>query len=106
MVTTSVFSKYMGLKRVLTNKEMGRVLDYSIEKTTEMTEDQLTLLTKKENVPGKIIYSALFSITTLFSSSSLLYSSCLKRRPEAVRILPSILESKRQRIDYSPLGGS
>ena len=54
---------------------------------------------------GKIIYSALFSITTLSSSSSLLDSSSLKRHLESIRSPPSILESKKQRIDSSPPGG-
>ena len=106
IVTTSVFAKDKGLRRVLTGKEMGGVLDYPVEKTSEMTENQLNLLTEKENVPGKIIYSALFSITTQSSSSSLLDSSCLKRCPEATRILPSISESKKQRINRSPPWGS
>ena len=55
----------------MTPRELGRVLDYPEERIQEMTEEQLSLLTTNEEIPGKILYSALFSVSTLEPSLDL-----------------------------------
>lgn len=63
IVASSVFHKDKDVQRKITPKEMGRVLDYQEDKQSEITEDQIDLLTKNEETPGEIIYSALFSLS-------------------------------------------
>ena len=75
----SVFKKDNGIKRLITPAEMGRVLDYPGERTRRMTDEQLLFLTKNEEVPGKIIYSALFSINA-WISTLILIGSIVKKK--------------------------
>ena len=60
-----VFNKDKGVKRVITSNKMGQVLDYPEDKTLKLTEGILCLLTKNEEVPGKVVYRTLFSLLTL-----------------------------------------
>ena len=68
ILAESVFNKCKGLRRRITPREIARVFNYPEERIQNMTEDQLYLLTTNEEIPGKIFYSALFSISTLESS--------------------------------------
>ena len=78
----------------MSTKELGRVLDYTVEEISRMTEDQLIRLTDSESFPGKIIYSSLFCITTLSTSMPLLDAPCLKKRPPPSQMQQSILGGK------------
>ena len=65
IIANSVFHKNKGILRKITRKEMERVLDYQKEKLTKMMEEQIILLTRNEEIPGKIIYSTLFSLSCI-----------------------------------------
>ena len=105
IVTNCVFNKTEGVKRSITSREMGRVLDYPEERTTKMTEELLHLLTQNERIPGKIVYSSLFSILSLYSEmESGTMSNMKKRQLDSTMSLngPSQkrLKASRSQIDH------
>ena len=64
VVADSVFNKKGSVKRKITLKEWGRVLDFPECKTQRMTESELRLL-KDVEIPGKIFYSALYPLSKM-----------------------------------------
>ena len=72
----------------MTPREMGRVLDYPEEQLQEIRENQLHLLTMKEKISRKVIYSALFSITKMDLSCNIVeYSKNHDSNPVKVQNL-------------------
>ena len=64
VVADSVFNKKGSVKRKITLKEWGRVLDFPECKTQQMSESGLQLL-KQVEIPGKIFYSALYRLSKI-----------------------------------------
>ena len=54
VIASSVFVPGMGVKRKITEKEMGRVFDYPANRTEVMTAEQLDRLTSSD-IPGKVV---------------------------------------------------
>ena len=54
-----------GVSRLMKPNELASVMDYPEDRFAEMTEEQVTLLTRSESTPGKVIYSILYNISSL-----------------------------------------
>ena len=103
IVTNCVFNKTKGVKRSITSREMGRVLDYPEERTIKMTEELLHLLTQNEQIPGKIVYSSLFSISSLYSEMESGTMSNMKKRQSDSTMLLNGPSQKRLKASQSQI---
>jgi len=82
----------------MTPKELAKVLDYPQDKICEMTEETLVLLTNVEEVPGKIIYSTLFSLSSLFRAPQASVSSRKRGQGLSVKLVTNLVSEKRLRL--------
>ena len=55
VVVQSVYGSWM--KRKLTTQEQANILDFPVDRTVEMTDEELLVLTRKE-IPGKVLTAA------------------------------------------------
>ena len=64
-MANSVYDKTNAVRQRLSVKELGQVYNYPQDRIFKMTETKLTLLTREETIPGKIIHSSLYFILSL-----------------------------------------